>query len=102
MAIRTIRWPAESAPTEGEVRGILDREGLLPYSWSNGPGDVYGAHAHDYEKVIYVLEGSITFKLPDSGEEIMLEPGDRLELEQGVVHAAVVGPSGVVCLEAHR
>jgi hypothetical protein len=31
-----------------------------------------------------------------------LNPGDRLDLPAGTVHDAVVGPQGVVCLEAHR
>jgi len=31
-----------------------------------------------------------------------MHPGDRLELDRGVIHDAVVGPEGVSCLEAHR
>ncbi|MGD2039143.1 MAG: hypothetical protein PVH28_14730 [Desulfobacterales bacterium] len=53
-------------------------------------------------KVIYVVRGSITFGLPDSGDEITLNSGDRLELPQGVTHNAVVGHEGAACLEAHR
>jgi quercetin dioxygenase-like cupin family protein len=63
---------------------------------------VYGAHDHPYHKVIYVVQGSITFGLPGEGRRVALDAGDRLELPPGVVHEAVVGPRGVVCLEAHR
>lgn len=80
----------------------MAEEGLEPYRWSNGPGDVYGAHSHPYHKVIYVVQGSIKFGLPDSGDAVMLHTGDRLELPAEVSHDAVVGPEGVVCLEAHR
>ncbi len=52
--------------------------------------------------MIYVLRGSITFGLPESGERLTLHPGDRLDLPAGVQHDAVVGPQGVACLEAQR
>ena len=97
-----IRWSDESVPDEALLRSILADEDLHPYLWSNGPGDAYGAHNHSYHKVIYVVRGSITFGLPDSGKEITLNSGDRLELPAGVTHNAVVGHEGVACLEAHR
>jgi quercetin dioxygenase-like cupin family protein len=77
-------------------------EGLSPYQWSNGPHDRYSAHTHAYDKVIYVLRGSITFGLPELGQQLTLKAGDRLDLPAGTVHDAVVGAQGVVCLEAHK
>jgi quercetin dioxygenase-like cupin family protein len=77
-------------------------EGLNPYSWSNGPHDVYAAHSHSYNKVIYVVQGSITFGLPELGEKLLLKAGDRLDLPAGAVHHAIVGAQGVICLEAHK
>lgn len=68
-------------------------------SWSNGSGDRYSEHAHDYDKVLVVARGSITFTLPT--EEVVLGPGDRLELPAGTPHGAVVGPEGVECVETH-
>lgn len=100
--IEIIRWPEETLPDEALLRSILADEDLHPYVWSNGPGDVYGAHSHSYHKVIYVVRGSITFGLPDSGDKVTLNSGDRLELPAGVTHNAVVGNLGVACLEAHR
>ena len=84
--------------------GVADRlraEGLAPGSWSNGPGDRYGAHDHDYDKVIVVEQGSIRFGLADAAESVELAAGDRLELPAGTRHDAVVGSDGVTCLEAH-
>ncbi|HEX9370302.1 MAG TPA: cupin domain-containing protein [Roseiflexaceae bacterium] len=100
--VRVIPWPGERPPDEAAIRRALGDEGLQPYRWSNGPGDVYSAHSHAYHKVIYVVAGAITFGLPEHGRELALRAGDRLELPAGVVHDAVVGPQGVVCLEAHR
>ena len=79
----------------------LRDEGLDPSAWSNGPGDRYGAHEHDYDKVIVVERGSIRFGLPAGRESVDLVEGDRLELPAGTSHDAVVGPAGVTCLEAH-
>ncbi len=95
-------WKGESPPSETELRGLLSEQGLSGYRWSNSPGDVYGAHSHPFSKIIYVLQGSITFLLPDDDEQVTLNSGDRLDLPQGVVHEAVVGPQGVICFEAHR
>ena len=79
---------------------LLRAEGLAPSTWSNGPGDRYGAHDHGYDKVIVVASGSIAFGLPDLGRTVDLAAGDRLELPAATRHDAVVGPSGVTCLEA--
>jgi quercetin dioxygenase-like cupin family protein len=100
--LKVIRWQDETTPDEALLRSMLSEENLHPYLWSNGPGDVYGAHSHSYHKVIYVVRGSITFGLPDAGEKLALKGGDRLELPAGVRHDAVVGRQGVACLEAHR
>jgi quercetin dioxygenase-like cupin family protein len=84
-----------------DVASRLRAEGLAPSSWSNGPGDRYGAHEHGYDKVIAVEAGSIRFGLAAPGEAIDLAAGDRLELPSGTRHDAIVGPAGVTCLEAH-
>jgi mannose-6-phosphate isomerase-like protein (cupin superfamily) len=84
------------------LRERMIAEGLDPGAWSNGAGDRYARHDHIYDKVIVVASGSIAFGVVDDGRTIELEAGDRLELPARTVHDAVVGPSGVACLEAHR
>lgn len=96
------RWPQDQSTEQHSIEALMQTENLHYYKWSNGPGDVYGAHHHSYHKVIYVLRGSITFGLPETGEKIKLSAGDRLDLPAGVQHDAVVGIDGVVCLEGHR
>jgi quercetin dioxygenase-like cupin family protein len=85
-----------------ELRARLGEEAQGVYSWSNGPGDRYPAHAHDYEKVLYCVEGSITFVLEEEGRSVELQPGDRLQLPPDTKHSAVVGSEGCVCIEGHR
>jgi quercetin dioxygenase-like cupin family protein len=89
-----------AAPGEREMRAMLRREGLEGHAWSNRPNDRYRGHSHDYTKVLYCLTGSIAFQV--EGTSVELNPGDRLEIDPGTVHAADVGPHGVVCLEAAR
>ena len=95
-------WADSVSPTQSTLWQLMSDEGLNPYSWSNGPFDVYSAHSHSYNKVIYVVQGSITFGLPDLGKQLTLKAGDRLDLPAGTVHDAQVGAQGVVCLEAHK
>jgi quercetin dioxygenase-like cupin family protein len=96
------RWLKLQPPTERELRETLIREGLFCYDWSNAPGDVYPAHAHDYDKVLYVVRGSIVWLLPETNESLETVAGDRIDLPRGIVHAAHVGPDGVTCLEARK
>lgn len=102
MEVTIQRWEESEPPAESELRELYRQEGLSPYTWSNGPGDTYVAHSHPYDKLIYVVRGSITWILPSAGQEIETRSGDRLELPRGTQHAARVGPHGVTCLEAHR
>lgn len=93
--------PRMSDGIDRDLAGRLRAEGLEAGSWSNGPGDRYAAHDHAYDKVLVVASGSVVFGLFDRGESALLAAGDRLELPAGTRHDAVVGPEGVVCLEAH-
>jgi quercetin dioxygenase-like cupin family protein len=105
MELKIQRWEKPAPPGESELRERVRQEGLSAYAWSNAPGDVYAPHVHAYDKVIYVLRGSITWILSQSGtqsgQEIETGAGDRLDLPRGVVHGARAGPQGVTCLEAH-
>ena len=96
-----------ASKTESAVGGrgaaleVFRAEGCsAPRSWGNGPGDAYGSHAHDFHKVLFCLDGSITFHL--DGGNVELGPGDRLDIEPGTAHAATVGPDGCTCVEASR
>jgi quercetin dioxygenase-like cupin family protein len=84
-----------------DLRERLIGEGLDPGAWSNGPGDRYPAHEHEYDKIIVVASGSIRFGLAADDRAVDLSPGDRLELPARTAHDAIVGDEGVACLEAH-
>ena len=96
------KWAYPHPPAEEALYEKLVSEGLDPYKWISEPRDIFPAHDHPYEKVIMVVAGSITFGFPIEGEPTTLYPGDRLDLPARVMHNAVAGQQGVVCLEAQR
>src|SRR2546428_8078244 len=77
-----------------DLMTALRQEAGSCYSWSNGPNDRYGAHSHPYEKVLYCVDGSITFLLEQEGKRLELMAGDRMVLRAGTLHSAVVGLPG--------
>jgi quercetin dioxygenase-like cupin family protein len=79
---------------------VFEAEGLDTQTWSNEGGFAYALHSHPRHKVLFCLDGQITFHTP--GGDIALGPGDRLDLPPGTLHAASVGPHGVTCIEAFR
>jgi quercetin dioxygenase-like cupin family protein len=99
MEFRITPWRQANPPTPAELQAKLIKEGLFSYDWSNVPGDAYAPHVHDYDKVVVVVRGSITWVLPETNQTIETQAGDRIELPRGTVHAAQVGPQGVACLE---
>lgn len=100
--VRVTPWTSNDAPDRERILRLMADEGLSPYTWSNAPHDVYSAHSHSYDKVIYVVQGSISFGLPGEQRQVNLEAGDRLDLAAGTLHDATVGLDGVTCLEAHK
>ena len=89
-------------PSFDQLMTRLKTEASGCYSWSNGPNDRYAPHIHNYEKVLYCVDGSITFVLESEGKRLELKSGDRMVLPAGTVHSAVVGASGCTCIEGHR
>lgn len=102
QGVEVERWHGFMKPNRVGLEMKMVAEGLSPMCWSNGPGTRYSPHHHARTQVLYVVEGSITFTLPDSQAEIELKPGDRMVLPANVRHGALVGPYGVTCLEAER
>ncbi len=93
-------WQWGNDVEEHELRAEMRSQGLAPFTWRNGPHDHFSAHSRSYTRIIVVVEGEVTFHFPDTGEDVTLTPGDRLEIAARTVHAYTVGPEGVFCLEA--
>lgn len=93
------RWSWDKTLSEPALVVSLSEQGYETERWSNEPGHQYGDHTHDFDKVILVIRGSITFSIPRIDEKYLLYAGDRLELPAGYAHSAEVGPQGVTCIE---
>lgn len=101
MAARLTQWPYQGfIPDKPAVERILEGEGLQPIQWQNEPGTKYGWRHRPEYKVLYCIAGSITVHTTDG--DLVLGPGDRVDLDPGTSHAITVGPSGAQCLEARR
>lgn len=101
-ALERLAWESPEPPSVASVTARLRDAGVEPYAWSNGPGDRYAVHQHDYTKLLMCAAGSITFLVGADASPIELGPGDGFVLPAGTPHAAVVGPAGCTCLEGHR
>jgi quercetin dioxygenase-like cupin family protein len=95
-------WPADAGQvTINKIRARLEQEGLYPSRFDMVPGDSYGDHSHPEAEIRWVVSGRM--RLCIGGEELILTPGDRLDLAAGVVHSAdVVGDEVVVTVCASR
>jgi mannose-6-phosphate isomerase-like protein (cupin superfamily) len=98
--VGAVRTPGAAGGHTDALTALRDESSSDARPWGNGPGDTYGWHSHAYHKVLFCLEGSITFHLRDG--EVELVAGDRLDLEPGTEHAATVGAGGCSCVEASR
>ena len=100
--VTVTHWPANAGQvTINKIRARLEQEGLKPYRFDMMPGDVYGDHAHSDAEIRWVVSGRMRVLVRE--EEIILEPGDRLDLAANVVHSAdVFGDEVVVTLCASR
>lgn len=101
--MRLTRWNRETLPSLEALRSALTGEGLTVSEWADPTGTVYPVHAHEYPEVRVVVRGSLRVGLPETGEEFILAPGDRLDLPANTPHwADVQGHGPVVYLSASK
>jgi quercetin dioxygenase-like cupin family protein len=96
------RWPVDAGQvTINKIRARLEREGLSPSRFDMIPGDSYPDHSHSEAEIRWVASGKMRVVI--GNEEIVLGPGDRLDLAPKVAHSAdVVGDDVVVTVAASR
>ena len=100
--VRLTRWRGAQHPSLVAITQQMEAEGLRPYSWTNGPNFRIAVRSHGYTKVMYCVEGSLELVLPDLNQNVVLRPGDRLELPSGLRHATIIGPCGARCVESAK
>ena len=98
--VRIRRWSGGQHPTLSVITRQMKEEGLRPYMWTNSPNHRYAVRSHGYDKVLYVVEGTVEVVFPDSNQRVLLRSGDRTDIPAGVRHGAIVGNTGARCVEA--
>ena len=94
--MKITRWNKETTPSLEALRGVLAGEGLASYEWTDPAGTVYPVHEHEFAEVRMIVRGRMRVGLPDTDEEIILGPGDRLDLPAHLPHWADVDEEGPV------
>ncbi len=98
--MRLTRWNQTVPPAAPVLRRALQTEGLSVLEWTDSPGTVYAVHAHPFGQVRVILSGQLRIGLPETAEEIVLTPGDRLDLDADVPHWEDVDGNGATYLAA--
>ncbi len=98
--VRLTRWTGGQHPTLSTVTRQMKKEGLRPYMWMNMPNHRYAVRSHGYDKVLYVIEGTVEVVFPDSNQRTKMRAGDRVDIPAGTRHGTIVGSSGAKCVEA--
>lgn len=96
------RWQESQHPSMSRIMRLMKNDGLRPYMWVNMPNHRYAIRSHNYAKVLYVIDGTVEFTLPDSNQSVKLRSGDRIDIPAGVRHGTNIGNNGAKCVEAAK
>jgi quercetin dioxygenase-like cupin family protein len=77
-------------------RKVVDGERMTCTRYRFAAGGCFPLHSHDQEQLAYLIDGQVTFTLPD-GDRV-LAPGDVLIIAPDVPHSAVAGEGGAEVL----
>ena len=88
MSVTTTHQPG--AP-ETEMIQVMARDGFEAAAKDYGPGATE-PHAHDYDVCLYILEGEFRLREVDRSIVHRFNPGDKVFVDRGTVHAEEHGP----------
>lgn len=93
--MKVTRWKkTQGKPNLDVIRGMVEKEGLQFYTWSDSPGKFYPEHAHNEDELRWIVLGTVTVGV--NGKEIKLKAGDSIELPAGTPHWAQVSEDGPI------
>lgn len=96
------RWQESQHPSMSIIMQRMKEDGLRPYMWVNMANHRYAIRSHNYDKVLYVIDGTVEISLPDSNQRVKLRAGDRIDIPAGVRHGTQVGNTGAKCVEGAK
>jgi hypothetical protein len=86
--------------TKTSISLVLEMQGFDPYAWFGRKEDVYPVRAVPYQRILWVVEGTIIIQLPAQDQEFTLNRGDRLDLSAGIPHQIIICSRRSICIEA--
>ncbi|PAA46925.1 hypothetical protein BOX15_Mlig020256g1, partial [Macrostomum lignano] len=102
-SLNVFKWDASSdGPLSSEaMQRKLRSLGYSSCRYTFGPGTVFPDHTHPVDKMDAIVSGRFLFRM--FGEEVVLEPGDRVLVPKDTVHyAEVVGSQDVVFFDSTK
>jgi len=95
-------WNAGTGPvSEAGLREKLEQGGYEVVRYVYSPGTRFSRHTHAYDKKDGVLSGR--FRVWGDGWDVVLGPGEYIDVPAGTPHSAeVVGEEPVVSLDASK
>ncbi|CAD7698392.1 unnamed protein product [Ostreobium quekettii] len=102
-ALKVEKWDErrDGSLSKASVAEKLRKQGYTTNFYTFNPGTVFPDHSHQCHKKDSIVSGRMLFRM--KGEEIVLQPGDMLEVPKGATHyAAVVGADPVVFVDASK
>ena len=97
------KWNTETdGPlNEASMRRKLKSQGYSCIKYTFPPGTDFPDHTHNVSKKDSIIAGQFRFAM--KGREVILQPGDMIEVPAGVVHnASVIGSESVVFFDATK
>lgn len=95
------RWQAPMLPSTEQVKMIFEAEGLAPAEEVFAPQTVIPDHRHPFDEIRMVIQGAMFLNI--SGNQLLLRPGDRIEIPANTRHSKTVeGAETCVCVVANR
>ena len=86
---------------EASMRRKLKSQGYSCIKYTFPPGTDFPDHTHNVSKKDSIIAGQFRFAM--KGREVILQPGDMIEVPAGVVHnASVIGSESVVFFDATK
>ena len=84
--MRLTRWNKTEKADSQTLHEALQAEELSILEWTDRPGTIYPVHTHPFAEVRMVVSGRLRVGLPETGEEIILEAGDRIDVPAETPH----------------
>jgi quercetin dioxygenase-like cupin family protein len=95
------RWQAPLVPTKEQIKMMFVAEDLEPYEEVYPVGAEVKEHRHPFDEVRVVAAGELFVNI--SGNQMLLRPGDRIEIPSNTKHLTRVnGSEECLCICAQR